>query len=145
VKKYSEDKFVLRCPLTPFEIFERLNGRTLEKKTLAMVWTDKDFIGKINKASFEVIDSSYPIPYGAACILKGTINPNSTINLVTSLHRSFRILFLVWIPGYGGVVSCFLDSRFDSNGRAPGNNYFNANRSDFISSISAWNVCSRKE
>ena len=107
MKKYSEDVFELKSRLTPIEIFERLIERTVEKKNLVMVLTDKDFIGKINQPSFEIIDSSYPIPYGASCILKGTVNPNSTINLVTSLHKVFRILFLVWIIALTALVLVF--------------------------------------
>lgn len=97
MKKYSEDKFEFRSRLTPTEIIERLNGRTLEKKILGMVLTDKDFIGRINSDSFEVIDSAFFIPYGASCIIKGTVNHDSTIDLVTTLHKAFRLLFLVWL------------------------------------------------
>jgi len=97
MKKYSEDIFELRSRLTPNEIMERLSGRTLKKKVLGMVLTDKDFIGRIDQDSFEVIDSSFFIPYGASCILKGTVNPTSTITLVTTLHKAFRVLFLIWL------------------------------------------------
>ena len=97
MKKYSEDKFELRSRLTPNEIIDRLTNRTLEKKVLGMVLTDKDFIGRVHQNSFEVIDSSSFIPYGASCILKGTVNPNSTIDIVTTLHKVFRILFLIWL------------------------------------------------
>jgi len=107
MKKYSEDIFELRSRLTPNEIIERLNGRTLEKRTLGMVLTDKDFIGRINQLSFEVIDSSFPIPYGASCILKGTVNSNSTINLATNLHKAFRILFVVWLIVMTALILVF--------------------------------------
>jgi hypothetical protein len=99
MKKYSEDTFELKSRLTPNEIIERLTGRTLKKNILGMVPTDKDFIGRINQDSFEVIDSSFFIPYGASCIIKGTVNPTSTITLVTTLHKAFRILFLIWLIG----------------------------------------------
>lgn len=97
MKKYSEDKFEFKSRLTPIEIIERLSNRTLEKKVLGMVMTDKDFIGRINQDSFEIIESSFFIPYGASCILKGTINQASTINLVTTLHKAFRMLFIIWL------------------------------------------------
>jgi hypothetical protein len=107
MKKYSEDIFELTSPLTPHEIIERLSGRTLKKKFLSIISTDKDFIGRINQDSFEVVDSSYPIPYGASCILKGTVHPNSTINLVTSLHKAFRIIFLVWLIAMTVLILVF--------------------------------------
>jgi hypothetical protein len=97
MKKYSEDKFEFKSQLTQVEIIERLSNRTLEKKVLGMVLTDKDFIGRINQDSFEVIESSFFIPYGASCILNGTVNHTSTISLVTTLHKGFRILFLIWL------------------------------------------------
>jgi len=99
MKKYSEDKFELKSKLTPDEITERLAHRTLKKKDLGMVLTDKDFIGRIDGDCFSIIDSSYPLPYGAACILNGTITPASIIILTTSLHKAFRILFFVWLIG----------------------------------------------
>jgi hypothetical protein len=97
MKKYSEDKFEFKSRLNPNEIIDRLKNRTLKKETLGMVLTDKDFIGRIEKDSFSIIDSSYPLPYGAACILKGTISSESQITLTTTLHKAFRILFFVWI------------------------------------------------
>lgn len=97
MKKYSEDKFELRSRLTPNEIIDRLSERTLKKNVLGMELTDKEFIGRVNSDSFEVIDSSFFIPYGASCILRGTINQDSTISIVTTLHRAFRILFIVWL------------------------------------------------
>jgi hypothetical protein len=59
--------------------------------------TGKDFIGRINQDSFEIIESSFFIPYGALCIIKGTVNQNSTISVVTTLHKAFRVLFLGWL------------------------------------------------
>lgn len=97
MKKYSEDKFEFKSRLTPMEIMERLSKRTLEKKVLGMVLTDKDFIGRINQGSFEIIDSSFPLPYGASCILTGTISTTSHIALTTTLHKAFHVLFIVWI------------------------------------------------
>ena len=107
MKKYSQDTFELKSQLTPFEIIERLRNRTLAKSALSMVITDKDFIGRINQDSFEIIGSTYPLPYGATCTLKGTVNHDSTINLVTSLHKAFRILFLVWFIVLTVVIIVF--------------------------------------
>jgi hypothetical protein len=98
MKKYSEDKFELRSQLTPNEITQRLTSRTLITEILGTQQTDKDFIGQINNDSFEVIDASFfPIPYGGACIIRGVINQDSTISLVTTLHKVFRKVFIVWI------------------------------------------------
>ena len=81
--------------------------RPWRKRSLGMVMTDKDFIGRISHDSFEIIDSSFPIPYGASCTLKGKVNPNSTINLVTSLHKGFRVLFLFWLIAMTVLVLVF--------------------------------------
>jgi len=97
MKKYSENTYEFKSRLSSDEIIGRLKNRTLKKETLAMVLTDKDFIGRIEHDSFSIIDSTYPLPYGAACVLKGTITPDSQIILTTTLHKAFRILFLVWI------------------------------------------------
>jgi hypothetical protein len=97
MKRYSEDKFELKSQLTSGEIIGRLSERTLKKNVLGMELTEKDFIGKINPDSFEIIDSSSFIPYGASCILKGTVSQTSTISLVTTLHKAFRVIFIVWM------------------------------------------------
>jgi len=97
MKKYSEDKFEFKSRLNPDQIIDKLDSRTLKKDRLGMVLTDKDFIGRIHADSFSVIDSSYPIPYGATCILHGTISSTSQISLTTTLHKAFRILFLIWL------------------------------------------------
>jgi hypothetical protein len=97
MKIYSEEKFELRSQLTPNEIIGRLSERTLRKNILGMELTDKDFIGKINADSFEIIDSSFFMPYGASCVLKGTVSQTSTISLVATLHKAFRVLFIVWL------------------------------------------------
>ena len=95
-RKYSEDKFVLNSRLAPADIIARLREKTLEKKMVAMFYTEKDFIGRINENSFVIIESSSFIPYGAACVLKGVVDETSAIDLVTTLHKVFRILFIVW-------------------------------------------------
>ena len=98
MKKYSEDKFELKSRLTPSEINQRLTNRTLIKKVLGTQPTDKDFIGQIEKDTFRVIDATFfPIPYGGACIINGVINQDSTISLATTLHKAFRILFIIWL------------------------------------------------
>jgi hypothetical protein len=104
MKKYSEDKFQLKSQLTPYEITQRLTTRTLKAKVLGTQPTDKDFIGQVDNNTFEFIDSTFfPIPYGGACVFKGTINQDSTISLVTTLHKLFRKLFIIWL-----IVMSFL-------------------------------------
>ena len=112
MKKYSDDKFEFKSQLNSHEIIDRLSNRTLTRKTLVMVLTDKDFIGRVEQNSFTIIDSSYPLPYGAICIIKGTIGPASQIVLTTTLHKAFRLLFLIWIILMTTffVIFCILDS-----------------------------------
>lgn len=73
-----------------------------------MVFTNKDFIGKIERNSFLIIDSSYPLPYGATCVLKGIIGPESQIIVTTTLHKIFRIfstaLMVILMAVF--VISC---------------------------------------
>jgi hypothetical protein len=83
--------------LHPEEIIDRLRSRTLKKKNLTMEFTNKDFIGRIEQNSFSIFDSSFFLPYGAACILNGTINSTSDIIMTTTLHKAFRVLFVVWV------------------------------------------------
>ena len=96
MKKYSVDSYNFKSHLTREQIVDRLNERTLVKKYLTMEFTDKDFIGRINSDKFEIFDNSF-IPYGAACILQGTITPTSEIKLTTTLHRAFRVILIVWL------------------------------------------------
>lgn len=98
MKKYSLDNYNIKSRLTEGQIIDRLNDRTLKKKHLTMESTDKDFIGRINADKFEIFNNSF-IPYGAACVLQGTINSTSDIKLTTTLHKAFRILFVVWTIG----------------------------------------------
>jgi len=98
MKKYSVDSFGLKSRLTENQINDRLNERTLIKKYLTMESTDKDFIGRVGESKFEIFDSSF-FPYGAACILQGTVTSTSDIKLTTTLHNGFRILFTVWAIG----------------------------------------------
>ena len=97
MKKYSEDKFEFKSPLTPDAIVDRLNDRTLKSKYLVMAFTNKDFIGRVEQNTFKILSSSFPLPYGATCIISGTITTTSHISLTTSLHKAFRVLFIVWI------------------------------------------------
>jgi hypothetical protein len=96
MKKYSVDVYDFKSPLTNNQILERLDQRTLKKKYLTMESTDKDFIGRIQDDKFEIFQAVF-FPYGAACILQGTITPTSDIKLTTTLHKGFRILFVAWI------------------------------------------------
>src|SRR6187549_2800052 len=96
MKKYSVNNYEFKSHLTENQIIERLNEKTLKKKYLTMEFTKKDFIGRINSNTFEVFDNSF-IPYGAACILQGTITSTSEIKLTTTLHKVFRIVFVFWI------------------------------------------------
>jgi len=78
--------------------------------------TDKDFIGRIQDDKFEVFQASF-LPYGAACIIGGTISSTSDIKVTTSLHNGFRILFTVWVVAITTlfVVTWFIGPRqFDS-------------------------------
>lgn len=97
MKNLSEDKFELKSPLTEKEIYDRLQKRTLKKRWLSMSWTNKELIGHVDSESFSVISSSFPFPYGAACVVNGKVKPMSEITLTTTLHKAFRILFLVWL------------------------------------------------
>jgi hypothetical protein len=96
MKKYSVDKYDFKSRLTDNEIRERLNSRTLKKKYLTMESTDKEFIGRIQDDKFEIFLATF-FPYGAACVLQGTITPTSDIKLTTTLHKGFRILFTIWV------------------------------------------------
>ena len=107
IKKYIEYKFELQSRLTPGDITQRLSNRTLKNQALAMVFTNKDFIGRIDGDCFSIIDSSFPLPYGAACILNGTITPTSAIILSTTLHRAFRMFFRVWLIGMALLFMAF--------------------------------------
>ena len=109
MKKYSIDNYDLKSRLTVGQIIDRLNDRTLKKKYLTMESTDKDFLGRVSADKFEIFDNSF-IPYGAACILQGTINSTSDIKLTTTLHKAFRALFAVWAIGMTllFLISCLL-------------------------------------
>ncbi len=55
----------------PEETLERLKRRTKQVDTLVSSYTDKSFIGKIEKNKFELISSS--IGRGALTVMSGTI------------------------------------------------------------------------
>jgi len=111
MKKYSVDFFDFKSRLTNNQILDRLNERTLKKKYLTMEPTDKDFIGRIQDDKFEIFQASF-FPYGAACVLQGTISPTSDIKVTTSLHKGFRILFAVWVIA---ITTLFLVTWFFSS------------------------------
>jgi hypothetical protein len=102
MKKYSEDKFVLKSSLGSNEIKKLLLSRTLIKKRLTNESTDKDFIGRFDGQNFSIFDSSF-FPNGVACVLHGQISEDSEIVLTTTLHKGFRMLLLVW-----SIVMIFL-------------------------------------
>jgi hypothetical protein len=110
MKKYSVDNYNLRSRLTDNEIKDRLNSRTLKKKYLTMESTEKDFIGRIQDDKFEIFHATF-FPYGAACVLQGTIK-TSDIKLTTTLHKGFRILFMLWVAAMTVLflVTWILDS-----------------------------------
>lgn len=112
MRKYSVDTYDFKSRLTNKQIQDRLNQRTLKKKYLTMESTDKDFIGRIQDDKFEVFRASF-FPYGAACILQGTISPTSEIKMTTFLHNGFRILFAVWVIAMTTLflVTWLIDSR----------------------------------
>jgi len=95
MKKYSVDTYIFNSPLSRIQIHEELNQRTLVKESLTMEWTEKDFIGRLNDEQFELFQASF-LPYGAACIINGKISPTSEIQITTSLHGAFRIMFFTW-------------------------------------------------
>jgi hypothetical protein len=96
MKRYSLDNYNFKSRLADNEIRDRLTSRTLKKKYLTMESTDKDFIGRIQDDKFEIFHATF-FPYGAACVLQGTITPTSDIKLTTTLHKGFRILFSIWV------------------------------------------------
>ena len=112
MKKYSVDTYDFKSHLTDKQIHDRLNQRTLKKKYLTMESTDKDFIRRIQEDKFEIFQASF-LPYGAACILGGTISSTSNIKVTTSLHNGFRILFVVWVVAITTlfIVTWFIGSR----------------------------------
>lgn len=99
MKRFSEDRFVLQSNLTQREIVDTIERNTLKTRSLVMKLTSKDFIGKVGNDSFKLIPSSFPIPYGAVCILRGDVSDGSSIVLTSTLHKAFRIIFLVWFIG----------------------------------------------
>lgn len=104
MKKISENIYNFNCDLNLYEIQTRLHERVLEKESLTMERTKKDFIGKIHGNQFSIIDSWFPI--GAACVINGEIDEGefTQINLTTSLHKAFRILFTIWVLAITGLI-----------------------------------------
>lgn len=77
------------------EIIATLRRCTYIKHSLSYEKTDKTFIGKMSSERFDLIDASSRI--GIFCVLSGTVKPGSDIQITTSLHPTFRILFMVWM------------------------------------------------
>jgi hypothetical protein len=96
MKSYSVDTFEMNSRLPYDQILDRLNQRTLRKESLTMKLTDKDFIGRIQDNKFEIFQACF-FPYGALCVLQGTISPTSQLQVTTSLHKGFRFLFAAWV------------------------------------------------
>jgi hypothetical protein len=104
MNKLSENNYDFITDLHPNEIKARLQERILKKENLIMERTKMDFIGKIHDNQFSIIDSWFPV--GAACVIKGLINEGESthINLITSLHKAFRILFTIWAIAIAGLL-----------------------------------------
>lgn len=97
MNKFSQDTFQLKSKLTSDELLDRLREHTLEKRSLSMSSTTRNFIGDVGTDSFSIISSSFPLPYGATCVVRGRIVAASTITVTTTLHKGFRILYAVWL------------------------------------------------
>lgn len=93
--KISEDSYLFNSNLNPLEFESILNEKTLKKNYLVMESTNKEFIGLVEGNKFSIIDSFFPI--GVACVIKGEIKGKDTseISIVTSLHKAFRILYII--------------------------------------------------
>jgi hypothetical protein len=77
---------------------EILNRNTFYKSSLARVITTKYFIGQVNDTDFKIIGSSAKSP---ACVLSGKLIPldeyTTLVEIDTTLHKAFRILFVIWV------------------------------------------------
>ncbi|TFF38841.1 hypothetical protein [Mucilaginibacter psychrotolerans] len=75
-----------------------LNSNTFYKSSLARVVTTKYFIGQINDTDFKIIGSSAKSP---ACVLSGKLialdDYTTLVEIDTTLHKAFRILFVIWV------------------------------------------------
>lgn len=91
--KISTDNFSIPTSLSSSELAELLSQRTLPSKILTMKLTSKDFIGTVNEQEFKLINSWFPI--GVACVLTGNLIQDQ-VELRTTLHGVFRILFFAW-------------------------------------------------
>jgi len=96
--RFSEDSYRFNSDLLSEQIQSELKDKTFFKTKLVMVTTSKDFIGTVSEKEFSIIDSFFPI--GSACVIHGEIGSDSVIALRTSLHKAFRMIFLVWLIGF---------------------------------------------
>lgn len=105
-KKYSEDTYTVKSSLNSAEIKAILKSNILIKENLTAEFTSKSFIGRIQDNTFSIFDSA-SFPTGVACVIHGEIKPTSEVALRTTLHKAFRILFLVWAVLMSAVFIVF--------------------------------------
>ncbi|NCD70679.1 hypothetical protein [Mucilaginibacter agri] len=93
---YSKDHFTLSTKLTKAEVEEKISNGTLRRSSLLVEKTDKLFIGQINNQGFRIIGAT---PIASLCVARGVFkdaNDITEIQVETSLHKPFLILFTCW-------------------------------------------------
>ncbi len=93
--RLSTDMYLLKSDCDPNNLLQLVQKNTLNH-SLVMTSTKRYFIGRIGNNSFKIISSSM-LPYGALCVVIGEIKPNGTIEIQTSLHKAFRVLYIIWL------------------------------------------------
>lgn len=91
---FSNNTYTLNSSLSPEEIQTGLSEKTVQNPDDDHNHKDKEFMGKIEKNTFSLTNSSFP--YNMACVFQGNINEGEGIQIHTSLHRPFKTLYMVW-------------------------------------------------
>jgi hypothetical protein len=100
-QKLSTDHYSFRTRLSTEQIKEKLVRTTTDIKTGLRYHTTHDFIGTIKDDSFSIMNTAKP--FHAACVMNGKLKDNSEVEVSTTLHKGFRILFVCWVAIIGLV------------------------------------------
>jgi len=107
-----ENTYLLESEIKLEEAQLILLQNTLIQNNLYLNTTDRSFIGKVNNISFSIIGTFFPI--GVLCVFNGKFiqKDKLEIEITTSLHKAFRLMFKIWLLVLAGVILFFSISNF---------------------------------
>ncbi len=97
----------LNVNLSPLQSRDRLIINTLQRSSLVVEKTEKQFIGQVNEYGFKIISAT---AFGSLCIAEGHFkqNDNTTnVQIIMKMNKVFLYLLTIWFVSLTIVISFF--------------------------------------